>query len=63
MYHMYVLHVWYVVHVCSTCMYHMYALYVYIICKASWPSRPPGAKVQGLDKRDGQSMETPLNNL
>ena len=51
MYYMYALYVCiicmyyrYVLYVCVICMYYVYVLYV---CKASWPSRPPGAKSHG----------------
>ena len=29
------------------CMHYMYVLYELCVCKASWPSRPPGAKSHG----------------
>ena len=40
----------YVLNVCIVCMYYMYVLYVLYVCKAPWPSRPPGAKVHGKRK-------------
>ena len=45
MYAVYVLCMYYMyVFVCIKCMYCMYVLYVLYVCKAPWPSRPPGAK-------------------
>ena len=32
------------------CMYYMYVLFVLYVCKASWLSRPPGAKAHGKRK-------------
>ena len=44
---MYCMYCMYVLYVCIVCMYYMCYMYVIYVCKASWPSRPPGAKVHG----------------
>ena len=70
MYSMYVfyvcilcMHSMYVFNVCILCMYSTYAFRIFV-CKASWLSRPPGAKInekQHLRIQEGHFLKSALN--
>ena len=66
MYSMYVFCILYVLYVCTLCMYSMYSTYAFriCVCKASWLSRPPGAKIhekQHLRIQEGHFLKSALN--
>ena len=52
-YCMYCMYCMYVRYVCTLCMYSMYSTYAFriCVCKASWLSRPPGAKIHDFRPR------------
>ena len=70
MYSMYVcilcmcsMYVFYVFYLCILCMYSTYAFRIFV-CKASWLSRPPGAKIhekQHLQIQEGHFLKSALN--
>ena len=67
MYCMYCMYsMYYVLYVCTLCMYSMYSTYAFriFVCKASWLSRPPGAKIhekQHLRIQEGHFLKSALN--
>ena len=53
----------YVFYLCILCMYSTYAFRIFV-CKASWLSRPPGAKIhekQHLRIQEGHFLKSALN--